>query len=80
MTAPDVILLDINMPIMNGDQFLKIMKADPKLASIPVLQLSASLTPQRPGTLGLISKPYDPDSLIDAIEFVKNTIKDVKPA
>ncbi len=39
-TMPDIILLDIIMPRMNGFEVLKVLKADPKLAKIPVVVLS----------------------------------------
>src|ERR1700751_4769063 len=39
--APDLILLDINMPEMNGFEVCRKLKADEKLAGIPVLFLSA---------------------------------------
>ncbi len=39
---PYVILLDLNMPKMNGIEFLKIVKADDALKSIPVVVLSTS--------------------------------------
>lgn len=38
--AVDVILLDWRMPEMNGPDFLKIVKADPALKSIPVMMLT----------------------------------------
>lgn len=39
---PNVILLDLNMPKMNGIEFLKILKADPVLQFIPTVILSTS--------------------------------------
>lgn len=39
---PGIILLDINMPIMNGIEFLKEVKADEKFKSIPVIVLTTS--------------------------------------
>ena len=39
---PDLILLDINMPRMNGHEALKEIKSDPKLKHIPVIVLSGS--------------------------------------
>lgn len=38
---PDVILLDIRMPVMDGIQALKALRADPQTAGIPVFMLSA---------------------------------------
>jgi len=39
---PCVILLDLNMPRMNGIEFLRLVKADQKLRSIPVIVLTTS--------------------------------------
>lgn len=40
--TPALILLDINMPLMNGFQVLEKIKGDPKLRSIPVIMLTTS--------------------------------------
>ena len=40
--CPDVIFLDLNMPKMNGIEFLKILKSDPKLKYTPAIILSTS--------------------------------------
>ena len=42
ITRPDVILLDINMPRMNGLEFLQEIKRDPNLMTIPVIMLTTS--------------------------------------
>lgn len=39
---PCIILLDLNMPIMNGIEFLRIVKGDDQLKSIPVIVLTTS--------------------------------------
>ncbi len=38
---PDLMLLDLSMPVMDGWQALKVIKADPALARIPVVAISA---------------------------------------
>ena len=40
--TPNLILLDLNMPIMNGFEFLAVIKADERLRSIPVIVLTSS--------------------------------------
>jgi CheY-like chemotaxis protein len=67
-TPPDVILLDINMPIMNGDQFLAVIKTDPKLSKIPIIQMSAGTKQRRDGTCCSISKPVDLEEVFRLIE------------
>jgi len=43
--APSLILLDVNMPRMNGHELLARLKSDPELCVIPVIMLSASSSP-----------------------------------
>jgi CheY-like chemotaxis protein len=70
---PDLILLDINMPRMNGREFLTALKADEKLASIPVVVLTTSDIERdinasyKLGAAGYITKPVDIDQFIEAI-------------
>lgn len=42
MRRPGLVLLDINMPKMNGFEVLQAMKADPRLQSLPVVMLTTS--------------------------------------
>ncbi|MEO8723001.1 MAG: response regulator [Sphingobium sp.] len=43
--TPHIILLDLNMPRMDGKEFLENAKADPDLRTIPVIMLTSSLSP-----------------------------------
>nr|WP_237427061.1 response regulator [Deinococcus xianganensis] len=42
---PDVVILDVNMPVMSGFEVLQAIKDDPALLSIPVVMLSTSSQP-----------------------------------
>ena len=44
--TPDIIFLDLNMPLMNGFEFLLILKSDPRLISVPVIIFSTSDNPE----------------------------------
>jgi CheY-like chemotaxis protein len=71
---PGVILLDINMPIMNGIEFLRVIKADDTLKDIPVIVLTTSkedndrLESFRLSVAGYIIKPVDFDKFVEAVK------------
>jgi two-component system sensor histidine kinase/response regulator len=73
-SSPDLILLDINMPGLNGYETCKLFKQDPALAAIPVIFLSAnSLTAGkmeafRSGGVDYISKPFEFDEVHARVE------------
>ncbi|MBC7396406.1 MAG: response regulator [Bdellovibrionales bacterium] len=69
MPAPDLILLDLMMPIMNGKCFLKAMRADPKLAPVPVVVVSAIADDVNTfGATAYLKKPTDLDQLMNLVE------------
>ena len=76
---PDVILLDIRMPDMDGYDVCRRLKADSDLASIPVIFVSANATEStrqkayEVGGAWFISKPYEPKEVLDAIESAVNS-------
>lgn len=67
--APDLILLDVMMPGMDGPTTLEKLRADPVTAGIPVIFLTAKVQPaevlhyQSLGALNVIAKPFDPMTL-----------------
>jgi CheY-like chemotaxis protein len=75
---PDLILLDLNMPRMNGREFLAEIKKDPALASIPVVVLTTSdverdvVSSYKLGAAGYITKPVDMEQFIDAVRQLDN--------
>ena len=73
---PGLILLDLNMPVMNGIEFLQIVKAEEELQRIPVIVLTTSreesdrLESYRQSVAGYIVKPVDFQRFIDAIKVI----------
>jgi len=73
---PCVILLDLNMPKMNGIEFLKIAKADDALRSIPVVVLTTSKTAQdvvesfKLGAAGYMVKSVDYRKFVDTVRTI----------
>jgi CheY-like chemotaxis protein len=68
---PSLILLDLMMPVMDGERFLRARKADPDLASIPVVVVSAMqrmrVDPEELGVDDMIPKPVDPLRVLEAV-------------
>jgi CheY-like chemotaxis protein len=71
---PDLILLDLNLPDMSGEEILKKLKADPELRSTPVIMVSADAMGDRIeellklGADGYLTKPYKLQEFLGAIE------------
>jgi CheY-like chemotaxis protein len=74
---PDVILLDIMMPGMDGVEVCRRLRANPRTASIPVIAMSAShRLRERASEMdvnGLLAKPFDLDELLANIERLVKT-------
>jgi putative two-component system response regulator len=72
-TMPDLILLDIDMPGMNGYEAIKILKANEQTREIPVIFLSANCDPAREsqglslGAADFMTKPYCPQLLLKRV-------------
>jgi CheY-like chemotaxis protein len=64
---PGLILLDLMMPIMSGDEMLKALKRVHALAEIPVTIVTASGAPMPPLASGLLKKPVDLDLLLRVV-------------
>jgi CheY-like chemotaxis protein len=70
---PDVIFLDLNMPIMNGQQFLSAIKKEKQLSAIPVIIFSTASdratieTTRMLGAHDFITKPRSFDRLVEIL-------------
>ena len=62
---PDVVLMDVHMPVLDGIEATRLLREDPLTRSIPVIVLTASATPDerrlavRAGCVGYLFKPVD---------------------
>jgi DNA-binding response OmpR family regulator len=66
---PDLVLLDLSMPVVDGATFLAGKAKVPSIADVPVLVLTASRSEvSSPDVIGLIRKPFCVDELIRTIE------------
>jgi len=72
----DIILTDINMPGMNGEELLRRLCADGVLKTIPTVVISTDATNERMvrmielGARGYLSKPFTPETLREELERV----------
>ncbi|MBD3181674.1 response regulator [Candidatus Poribacteria bacterium] len=73
---PSIILLDLNMPRMNGIEFLKVVKQEEKLKKIPVVVLTTSRADQDKdesfdlGAAGYMVKPVDYNKFVDIVKTI----------
>lgn len=72
--APALILLDIQLPGMDGYEVARALKADPALAAIPIVAVTSyAMLGDRDSALaagcqGYIEKPIDPETFVDRVE------------
>lgn len=70
---PDLILLDLNLPRMNGDELLEELRGDPELRRIPVIVLTSSeaeediVNSYDLNANAYLTKPVDPDAFIETV-------------
>jgi chemosensory pili system protein ChpA (sensor histidine kinase/response regulator) len=75
--TPDVILLDIEMPRMDGFEFAKTIKGDAKTATIPVIMITSRTADKhrnRAAELGVerfLGKPYQEEELLRTLHEVQ---------
>jgi two-component system, cell cycle response regulator DivK len=79
---PDLILMDIQLPGMNGIDALRVLRADPATAGIPAIAVTASVMQQDRNLItdagfdGYVGKPINLKEFLDA---VRTTLEQRKP-
>jgi putative two-component system response regulator len=73
--TPDLILLDIEMPVMGGFEVLERLKANNSWANVPVVFLTGTINPSieerssKLGAAGIVAKPFSTSALLDQIKL-----------
>lgn len=68
---PDVVLVDLMMPVMDGYEFLHNLRRMPGHQGTPAIVISAVATggfSTKLGASGFVAKPFDADALVSAVE------------
>ncbi len=76
VARPDLLLLDVMMPGLDGPATLKRLRADPRLKDLPVIFMTAKALPQEIdrflalGAVAVIPKPFDPLQLASQVTTI----------
>jgi len=70
----DLLITDLNMPVMDGETLLKWLNANPKLAGLPTLVVTSAGNPAKEaellvlGAMAVLNKPVSPPALLEKLE------------
>ncbi len=73
IAVPDLILMDVGLPVMDGIEATRALKADDRTVDIPVLALTGFVTPEDEGRMldagfdGVLAKPFDVPKLLEKV-------------
>jgi CheY-like chemotaxis protein len=76
--TPDLILLDLNLPRMNGIDVLKMVRSSKDLAGLPIIMLTSSTREEdvsrsyKAGSNTYVQKPVDFDDFVKALELIED--------
>jgi two-component system chemotaxis response regulator CheY len=72
----DVVITDLNMPVMDGVALIRALRADPKFRAVPILMLTTESDSNKKaegrsaGATGWIVKPFNPEKLVEIVNRV----------
>jgi CheY-like chemotaxis protein len=64
---PDLVILDMMMPLVDGRHVLEAIRSDQNLSSVPVVVMSAIAHEKPAGAAAFLRKPFSLDTLFDAV-------------
>jgi CheY-like chemotaxis protein len=64
---PDLIILDMLMPVMDGHSFLKRVSKDHRIKDLPIVVASGDASPNAPGASAVLTKPIRPEKLLSVV-------------
>ncbi|MDP2572587.1 response regulator [Vibrio penaeicida] len=76
MTKFDVVISDVNMPIMGGFELVKAIRGNPQYKFIPILMLTTETSMEKKqqgksaGATGWLVKPFNPETLLKTLKRV----------
>ncbi len=79
---PDVILLDLMMPVMDGVAFAQALRLRPAVSDVPIVVISADGNPQRAaavGATGYLAKPFDIEALLTQVAGITRAAPPAPP-
>lgn len=85
-TKPDLVLLDVKMPEMDGYETFSHMKEDEELSSVPVIFLTADkadeseIKGRKMGAADYIKKPFEPVEMLKRIEYILENYNSFAPS
>jgi two-component system phosphate regulon response regulator PhoB len=86
MSKPDLIVLDLMLPEVNGLDICRTLKNDPATKSIPIIMLTAKneeadvVTGLQMGADDYIPKPFSPKVLVARIKAITRRLSDLQPS
>jgi CheY-like chemotaxis protein len=70
-SPPDIVILDLMMPLVTGWQVLEAIQRDPLLAKIPVVILTAATQDRPSGVAALLHKPFRIEALLETVQRLR---------
>lgn len=82
---PNLVLLDLMLPLVDGSAVIKRLRSDPATAGLPIIAMSAGAnirlhSDELQGADGALAKPFDVDALLAQVAFNLGRRRDQEPA